>query len=181
MKWRLLGTSLPIDDPQSKKLAFGPVWPPKQAFFGPKTTRKQTCYHDNQATVFRKLHFFFSIPIKCWQKNYAGRKINHWRCENGQKIFGQFLEKLVFFCIVPPFKGSVGADKTWMAADFNSSSVNSAIEEAEMCMLLPLQVGLRWYSMGRRLRLFTASSFWWQLLQWKVEILSFCHIQLAKQ
>ena len=33
-------------------------WPTKQAFFGSKTTRKQTRYHDNQATVFRKLQFF---------------------------------------------------------------------------------------------------------------------------
>ena len=33
-------------------------WPTKQAFFGSKTTRKQTRYHDNQAIVFRKLQFF---------------------------------------------------------------------------------------------------------------------------
>ena len=60
MKSRLLGTSLPIDDPRSKNSFLAQFWPTKQAFFGSKTTRKQTRYHDNQATVFRKLQFFYT-------------------------------------------------------------------------------------------------------------------------
>ena len=89
-----------------QKTRFWPNFGPRNEHFSaPKTTRKQTCYHDNQATVFRKLHFFFSIPIKYWQKNYAGWKINHWRCENEQKKFSDnFSKKSHFFCIVPPSK-----------------------------------------------------------------------------
>ena len=73
---------------------------PKQRVNNPVTMTTKQQYLGNYSC-------FFSIPIKYWQKNYAGWKLYHRRCENEQKKFSDnFSQNSHSFCIVPDINAS---------------------------------------------------------------------------